>query len=192
MTDEDAKKAWQSSVAVGGALPPDLLRHTADKFYRRLRLRNAVEYVACVIVVVSFSIYTFTLEHVLQRIGSAMVVVATFYVGWQLHRRASAVDPARAGTMPIMEFVRAQFVRQRDALNSIFWWYLLPFIPGLMTMVMGSMALRIEEGMDGIVRGVIGLAVMTAIFAGVWWMNLHWAGKLQKHIDAIDALMGEG
>ena len=68
-----------------------------------------------------------------------------------------------------MEFVRAQFVRQRDALQSIFWWYLLPFIPGLVLMVAGSMALQIDEGQAAIVRNLIGLAVMTAMFARTQW-----------------------
>jgi len=189
MTEDPAKRAWLSTVAVGGPLPPEQLRHVADKFYRRLRLRNGIEYVACVVVVVAFSIYIFTLEHILQRIGSAMVVAGTFYAAWQLNRRASAVDPASAGTMPILEFVRAQLVRQRDALASIFWWYLLPFLPGLATMSIGAMMLRVEEGQSGIARGIIGLSIMLAIFAGIWWLNVHWAGKLQKHIDEIDALM---
>jgi hypothetical protein len=189
MNNDEAKKAWQSSVAMGGPLPPELLRFTADKFYRRMRLRNNVEYAACVVAVVVFSIYTFTLEHVLQRIGSAMIVLGTFYAAWQLNRRASAVDPASAGTMPIMEFVRGQFVRQRDALQSIFWWYLLPFVPGLALVTAGSMALRIEEGAEGVMRGVIALSVMLVIFVGVGLLNLHWARKLQQHIDRIDALL---
>jgi hypothetical protein len=189
MSDDSAKRAWQGSVAVGGPLPPEQLRTVADKFYRRLRLRNRVEYAACVIVVIGFTANIFVLENIWQRIGAAMIVAGTFYAAWQLHRRASAVDPASAGTLPIMEFVRAQFMRQRDALATIFWWYLLPFIPGLLTMSAGSMMLRVGEGSAGIIRGMIGMAVMLAIFAGIWWMNLRWARKLQTHIDQIDALM---
>jgi hypothetical protein len=188
MNDETARESWQASVTEATLPSIDQVRAGADKFYRRLRLRNIVEYVACVIVVVSFGIYTFTLEHVLQRIGSAMVVVGTLVAAWQLNRRASAVPPEQAGEMPIMDFVRAQLVRQRDALASIFWWYLLPFIPGMVVMSTGSVMLRPPEGAAQTVGAAIAGLVLVGTFAGIWWLNLHWARKLQKHIDEIDAL----
>ena len=138
MTDDPAKEAWQASVEIAGAPPLEEVRKGADKFYRRIRRRNAIEYVACVVVVVAFTSYVFVLPHVLQKVGSAMIVLATFYVAWQLHRRASAEPPERAGTMPLLAFARAQMLRQRDALRSIFWWYILPFIPGLVVMSLGN------------------------------------------------------
>jgi hypothetical protein len=119
-----------------------------------------------------------------------MIVIGTLYVAWQMHRRASAAHPGTVGTMPIMEFVRGQLVRQRDALAGVFWWYLLPFIPGMVVMIVGSMALRADEGQAGIIKGLIGLTVTAALFVGIWWLNQWGARKLQKNIDDIDALMG--
>ena len=187
-SDESARKSWQASVTEANLPSMEQVRAGADKFYRRLRLRNNVEYVACVVVVICFGIYTFTLEHVLQRIGSAMTVFATFVVAWQLHRRASAVPPEAAGEMPILDFVRAQLVRQRDALASIFWWYLLPFIPGMAVLMTGSIASRPPVGAVQTFGAVIAVAVIVGVFGGIWWLNLHWARKLQTHIDEIDAL----
>jgi hypothetical protein len=186
MNDDPAKQAWQASVEIGGALPLDEVRKGARKFYRYVWWRNAVEYVACVIVVISFGWYVFWLPHPLQKIGSALIVIATFYVGWQLHRRASAVPLDSAGTMPIMAFARVQMVRQRDALRSIFWWYLLPFFPGLVLLVFGS--IQFKGGPQPI--DAAGTAGMTALFAFVWWINRYSARRLQRHIDEIDALMG--
>jgi hypothetical protein len=142
--------------------------------------------VACVIVVISFGSYVVWLPHPLQKVGSALIVVATFYVGWQLHRRASALPLDSAGAMPIMAFARAQMVRQRDALRSIFWWYLLPFFPGLVVLVIGSIQLRGgPRPLDA-----VGIAGVTAVFAFVWWVNRYSARRLQRHIDEIDALTG--
>lgn len=190
MNDDPAKQAWQSSVDIGGALPLEEVRRGADKFYRAIRRRNLIEYVACVIVVVSFSAYVFVLPDVLQRIGSGLIVLATFYVAWQLHRRGSAEAPEKAGTMPLYAFVRGQLVRQRDALRAVFWWYLLPFLPGLVLMVVGSWNVR-ETHPDGPGwRDAVGLTVMAAIFGGIWWLNQLAARKLQKRIDEIDVLTG--
>jgi len=194
MTDDDpAKQAWQASVEIAGAPPLEEVRKGAAKFYRYVFWRNAVEYVACVVVVVVFTSYVFVLPHLLQKLGSAMVVLATFYVAWQLHRRASAEPPEKAGTMPLLLFARAQMIRQRDALRSIFWWYILPFVPGLVLAMIGNV-LDPDYAAKGAplwVRWLI-FAGMGAGLAGIWWLNQLGARKLQKHIDEIDALTGGG
>ncbi|MBO9517069.1 MAG: hypothetical protein J7493_03275 [Porphyrobacter sp.] len=192
--DNDAKQAWQASVEIGGALPLDEVRAGADKFYRFVRRRNLIEYAACVLAIVVFSSYIVLLPHVLQKIGSAMIVAGTVFAGWQLHRRASAVPPESAGTMPILLFSRAQLVRHRDALRTIFWWYVLPFIPGLSVMMLGNRAVRVSKTHETATVGwqeLTLLALMVAFLGGVWWWNQRHAAKLQRHIDDIDALTGQ-
>ena len=187
----DPKHAWQRSVPVADAPSLVEVRAGADKFYRKVRRRNLIEYAACVFVVVAFGSYVFTLPQILQKIGSAWIVLATFYVAWQLHRRGSAVSPETAGQMPIYEFVRAQLVRQRDALRSIFWWYILPFLPGLAMILVGNgLAVPAGKGPPIWARW-LWLAVMIAVFVGVWGLNQWGARKLQRRISEIDALTGE-
>jgi hypothetical protein len=190
MTEDPAKQAWQASVEIAGAPPLVEVRKGASKFYRYIWWRNAVEYVACVIVVVGFTSYVFTLPNPLQKVGSVLVVLGTLYVAWQLHRRASAVPPEAAGTMPLLLFARAQLVRQRDALRSIFGWYIAPFLPGMAVFMTGTMLeKRTGEGLGTI--DAIGSAVLLAVFVGVWWLNQVGARRLQRHIAEIDALTGD-
>ena len=138
MNDDPAKRAWQGSVDIAGAPSLEEVHKDADKFYRRIRRRNAIEYVACAVVIVVFTSYIFTLPHILHKIGSVLVIAAALYCPWQLHRRASAVSPEMAGAMPSYDFLRGQLVRQRDALKSIFWWYVLPFLPGVLLVYLGN------------------------------------------------------
>ena len=191
MTDDPAKQAWQASVEIAGTPPLEEVRKGADKFYRRIRRRNAVEYVACVVVVVAFTTYVFILPHVLQKIGSAMIVLATFYVAWQLHRRASAVPPEKAGTMPLLPVRAGQTASpaRRVAVD------LLVVHPSVHAGPRGDDA---GNGMDPEfaakgpplwVRWLV-FAGMVAALAGVWWLNQFGARKLQRHIDEIDALTG--
>jgi hypothetical protein len=185
----DPKHAWHNSVPVAEAPSLAEVRAGADKFYRKVHRRNLIEYAACVFVVIAFGRYVFTLPHILQKIGSAWIVLATFYAAWQLHRRGSAVSPEAAGQMPLYDFVRAQLVRQRDALKSIFWWYMLPFLPGLAMMLVGAgLAHPASIGPPIWVRW-LSLAVMIGVFAGIWWLNQLAAGRLQRRIAEIDALM---
>ena len=192
MNHDPVKQAWQASVEIAGAPPLDEVRKGADRFYRYIKWRNLVEYAACVIVVVSFAYYIFTLPHLLQKVGSAMTVAATLYVAWQLHSRASAEPPERAGTMPILAFARTQLVRQRDALKAIFWWYILPFIPGMALVFAGNgLVAEVEAAGPPIWARWTILAGFGAFFALVIWLNRLVARRMQNRIDEIDALTGK-
>jgi hypothetical protein len=193
MTEDPAKQAWQASVEVAGGPPLEDVRKGADRLYRAVTWRNRIEYVACAVVIVVFSYYLFTMEHILHKLGSVATIVAAIYAPWQLHRRASAVAPEMAGTMPIYAFARGQLVRQRDALKSIFGWYILPFLPRLALMIAGNgLDPRIEAAGPPHWARWLALGVIVAIFAGIWWINQLGARRLQKRIDEIDALTGEG
>ena len=186
MNADPIKEAWQASVENAGTPAIDDVRAGASKFYRRIWWRNAIEYAACAVVVFGFGKYLFTLEHVLEKAGSLLVIAGTLFVAWQLHRRGSAEPPEKAGAMPLLLFARAQLVRQRDALRSIFWWYLLPFLPGLTVFMTGTMLSARPSGPEP--RDAVGFAGLIALFAGIWWINQLGARSLQKHIDEIDAL----
>jgi len=189
MTDDPVKQAWQASVEIAGTPPLDEVRKSADKFYRIVRRRNLIEYVACAVAIVVFSVKIFTWPHILHKLAAAMLVAAVIYVPWQLHRRASAVPPQMAGTMPIYDYFRGQLVRQRDAVKGIFWWYLLPFIPGMgLVFAANGYYPEIEAAGPPIWARWLVLAGLFAIFFGVWWLNQFVARKLQKRIDEIDAL----
>ena len=190
MNPDDAKHAWQSSVAFGGPLPLEQVRAGADKLYRGVRLRNFLEYVACVVVVVASAYSVFTGEHLLHRIGAAMLVAGVPVVAWQLHRRASAAPPETAGAMPVVDFLRGQLVRQREALANVFWWYLLPILPGMAVMGAGNVALRVEAGGGALWHASLWLGLLALLVGATWGINQLGARKLQRHIDEIDALTG--
>lgn len=192
MTQDPAKQAWQATVEIAGAPPLEEVRKGADKLFRKVRLRNAVEYAACAVVVVFGARNVLTAEHMHQQIGMILLMLAALSVTWQLHRRASAVAPERAGETPLYQFLRAQLVRQRDALREVFWWYLLPFVPGFAVIFVGNgLVPELERAGPPIWGRWLFLGGMAALYAGIWWINQIAARKLQRRIDEIDALMGK-
>jgi hypothetical protein len=193
MNDDPAKQAWQSSVEIAGAPPLEEVRKGANKLYLIVKWRNRIEYVACAVAIVVFGYYFFTLPHIAHKVGSVLVVAASIFAPWQLHRRASAVSPDMAGTMPIYVFLRDQLVRQRDALKTIFSWYILPFVPGLALMIAGNgLDPKIEAAGPPIWVRWLALVGMVAIVGVIWWLNQVVARRLQKRIGEIDALTGKG
>jgi hypothetical protein len=188
MNDDPAKQAWQASVEIAGAPPLEEVRKGVNRFYRFISWRNGIEYVACAIGAISFSVYVFTVSHLFQKVGSVMIAggvprgVAAPSTG--LRARADA-----AGLMPLLEFARRQLTRQRDALRGLFRWYVLPFLPGLTMIVVGNSSARMVA--IGWPEGLF-LAGLIVLFGGVFRLNLHFASEVRDHIDEIDALLGEG
>lgn len=193
MTSDLAKQAWQASVDVAGAPPLEDVRKGADKFYRTIRLRNRIEYCACPIGIVVFAYHFFTAPTLIHQVGWALLVAAVIYMPWQLYRRTAPVSPDRAGTMPIYLFYRAQLVRQRDALKSIVIWYVLPLLPGMALVFAGNgLDPEIEAAGPPIWARWLLLASIAGVIGFYGWMTRLTARRLQRRIDEIDALMGEG
>lgn len=191
MSNDPVKQAWQESVEIASAPPLEEVRKGADKFYRRIRRRNAIEYVASAVVIVGFTVNLFTLPHILHKIGSALVILAAIYAPWQLHRRASAVQPELAGTLPTYAYLRGQLVRQRDSLKTIFWWYALPFLPGMLLVFLGhGYDPEINaEGPPIWARWLI-FAGLAGFLGFIVWLNRLGAHRMQKRVDEIDMLTG--
>jgi hypothetical protein len=191
MTDDPVKQAWQASVEVAGGPPLEEVRKGADKFYRTVRLRNRIEYFACAIGIVVFTYKLFSAPTVFHTVGLALLIAALIYMPWQLHRRASAVSPDTAGTMPIYVFLRGQLVRQRDALKTVIGWYVLPLLPGFAFIIAGNgLDPAIEAAGPPIWARWLFLFGMAAFGGAIWWFNQLGARKLQKRIDEIDSLTG--
>ena len=193
MSDENnMRESWRTQGAELCLPSLDEVRAGSDLFRRKIVRRNLVEYAASALVVVVFTIYVFVIPHPITRIGAALVVVGTLVVVWQLHRRASPLPPEAAGGMSVYGFLRAQLVRQRDALASVFWWYLAPLIPGLGLMMFGRSIEGISQaGARALVGVSLGALFVFAVFFGIWWLNQRGARFLQRMIEEIDALTEE-
>ena len=102
---------------------------------------------------------------------------------YQLHKRGSArLMPADLALTNCLDFHRTELVRQRDLLQSVWWWYLLPFVPGVALIVIG----RAIERPDRQVLAAVVAAIAALTFVGVGKLNEHAARKIQQKIDTLD------
>ena len=138
MTPEEfARDSWHRDAAKAPALPSvEELRARADKFRRTIANRNLREYIAGGLVIVAFAVMAVLAPFAAMKIGAAMVALGAGYVMWQLRRRGTPLDPAReGGALSLLEFQRRELVRQRDALDSVLSWCLLPLVPGMLVLI---------------------------------------------------------
>jgi hypothetical protein len=182
----DPQTLWQAQEKEYDPMTLAQIHQTAGAFERRIRRRNTIEYVGCVVVIAGFMPMLLHRGSWMMQLSAALTMAAAVFVSWQLHRRGSA-QPIPQGDALIPTY-RQELIRQRDALRSVFVWYLGPFIPGLALMTAGRWFQAHVPGRPlELDRLIIGLCVMIIVlaFGMVWLYHQRNADKLQKRIDEL-------
>jgi hypothetical protein len=186
---DQIRNAWQQQPVENVAMSLEDLRRRAGKFQRRIWWRNAREYVAVAVVVVVFGYYIKAIPGPLARAGSLLTIAGALYVAYQLHRRASSEDaPAAAAFEDCLNFHRHGLERQRDALRSVWSWYLGPLVPGLAVFIAGTAIAEPLAVRYRLLSGALMFAIVGVVFWLVAKLNQIGARKLQSQIDALSVL----
>jgi hypothetical protein len=79
-------------------------------------------------------------------------------------------------------------VRQREALRTVWSWYLAPFVPGMLVFLAGVSFTEANPAPLSVRLGVFlaGLGIMAAVFAAIAWINALAVKKLDAEIAALD------
>ena len=181
------RNLWQSQNVEHTPMTLEQIREAAQKYRRKIRRRNAVEYVAIASTSVFFAWTIFLAPNAWMRAGAALCILGGWYVAYQLHRRAwPRIAPAGLALANCMEFYRGELVRQRDFLRGIWRWYLGPMIPGLAWLTV-AVGVANPGHLPHVWRFLGGYALAAALlFFLIARMNLKAAGKLQKRIEELD------
>lgn len=187
---DDIRSLWQSMPVAPVTISIEEMRVKARRFEKKIRRRNYIEYAASVFVVAIFGWYATFPEPAtpLWPIANLMIIAGILAVVWNLHRKArAAAAPMETSAATLVDFQRAEFVRQRDALRTVWRWYILPVVPG---MVVWLIAVGIGVPIKDPVRMAIALGVtvlvVMLVFGGIILLNLLGAAHLQRQIDALD------
>ncbi|RDV06483.1 hypothetical protein DXH95_03405 [Sphingorhabdus pulchriflava] len=182
MTETNLKSAWQAAQSELELMPLEAIHARAEQFSNTIGKRNMREYVAGFLVILIFGIYALTLPSMLLKAGSLLTCAAAALVMWQLHMRTSRPQSADA-TESVIDHYRQRLATERDALASVGWWYVAPFVPGFLLFSFGEMKEQDEVTMLSL---LLQLGFPVIVFTGILLLNLRGARRLQRKIDAID------
>ncbi len=186
-SDFDPQRLWQTQAAEQKPMTVAQAHERARVFQARILRRNLTEYIACVFVIAGFIPALLQHRSWMMQAGAMLIMAATIFVAWQLHRRGSA-RPSPVGGDGLIASYREELIRQRDALRSVGVWYLAPFVPGLVLLVLGrwfqSHAAHRAIGLDHLIILVV-TPVVGLVFVAVWLLNQRGADRLQKRIDEL-------
>jgi hypothetical protein len=173
------RNLWQNQEVEKVTITLDEVRRNSACLQRRVYWRNMREYVAGAIGIV-WLLITVWLQHGRLLVPALILVAGTLYVMVQVYRRGARTLPLNAGLRSSLEFHRMELERQRDALRSVWRWYLLPFVPGLAAVLVGA---GLDHGFTPLLL-LIGVA-FAVMLIGVWRWNLSGARKLERRIERI-------
>jgi hypothetical protein len=186
---------WKNQPVQRVEISLEQLRRRARRFDRRVLWRNLREYAASVAVIGIFGYYLWRFPAPLVRLGCALVIAGVLFVVHALHARGAArTGPVEMAFSTCLAFHRDQLERQRDLLSNVWTWYLLPFVPGMAIFLFGLLLWTLEQPhAQAHIRSIVITYCLTAagcslVFFGVWKLNQCAARKLQREIDALDAL----
>ena len=183
----DARHVWQMQATDAGPIDIDAIRSGALRFRQVIRRRNLREHVAGAAVTAVFSAYILILDGPWTRLGSLLAIAGNLYVALQIRRRGSLGTPSP--DMSLIAAHRAELERQRAALQSIWRWYLLPYVPGYIVFGIG---MEIDNPPVAWASLAMHLAFGAALFAGILALNMAAARQLQREIDELDDLQRDG
>ena len=161
------------------------IRSKSLKFQTKVRRRNIREYAAAVLAAAGYGAYIIYLPNVLQKIGSAVVILGVLAVVYWLHKQGSSKEvPVDSSAQDCLDFHRQELTRQRDLLRQVGSRYLAPLIPGLVIFFAGTW-MQVVENARGAVVMTLTLVLCAAVFGGVYWLNVRAAKKLEQELDAL-------
>jgi hypothetical protein len=179
---DDLCRVWQNQPLENIAMPIEEIRSRSQQLHNRIQRRNLREYLAAVIVVIAFGFYIYKFADPLIRIGSGLIIAGVMWAMYQMHRRTAPRnlpgDLALAGSL---EFYKQELVRQRDALRSVWTWYILPMVPGLAVFMVGTRPTHVLAIMPF-------LGMLAVVFFGVRWLNRKAAMRLDRQIAELERL----
>ena len=187
-SDFDPQTLWQNQPKEQDAMTLAAIHAKARMFESKIQRRNAIEYIACGVVIVGFFPMLLNRQSWLMQAGAALTMLAVLFVAWQLHQRGSVESSLDPGE-PLVEGYRRQLIRQRNALRTAGLWYLAPFLPGVLLTMLGRWfqahvpARTLEQDH---VQILVGGAIVILIFAGIWLLNWRGSNRLQKRIDELE------
>jgi uncharacterized membrane protein YfcA len=176
----DPRVLWQNQETEKVTITLDDVRRKAARMEKRVYWRNVREYAAGAVVIAFFTAALWR-EHGWRLAPQLLLIAATVYVMFQLHRRGTARSmPADTGLRESLDFHVRELTKQRDALHNIWLWYLLPFIPGF---VAAFVVTAVDRGINS--RAIIAAVGALLIFAGIWALNEWAARKIDRRIQEL-------
>jgi len=186
MSDSNLKELWQASESQDGpSLDLETIKNQAEQFERRVRRRNALEWVASAFVLAWFGRDALLADTTLLAVGNGMIALAAVGISiylWLNGRVQVDVNPTLDG----VGFVKAQaeaMEKQASLIKMAPVWYVGPFAAGMVVL----MAAQFPTGDKSLLGWGLTVGFMAAVLLLIVWFNLRAARAIQSQAQGLRA-----
>jgi hypothetical protein len=187
----DTRSVWQNQKTEGTRMSIQEVHRKAEKFEGKVFWENALNYFVGLIGA-AFMAYCLVWDSypkdVLVRLGLSLTVAGVLYVLWRIHRRSpSRRVPAELGVVSCLDYYRKELETRRDHYLS-FWKDIGPAIPGVVILLVAKARIHPShlQQTGWVLAGVVAVSALVVLL--FWWQSTLYARKLQREIEALDAL----
>lgn len=179
---DDLALMWRAQQAEGEVtMSMKDITQRAAALHRKLRVRNVVEYLAGLYVIVVSLRLALQADQAMVATGMALLAAGAVFVIGHMHVRGWARRlPPGDDAVQSLDFYRAELTRQRELLDKVWLWYLLPLAPGLAF-------LHVARASANPLATAVSAAGAIIVAGVLTWLNHKAARKLQHDLDALGA-----
>ncbi|MBI3678119.1 MAG: hypothetical protein HY243_16035 [Proteobacteria bacterium] len=193
----DIKTIWQAQPTEETTVTLSQLQSRAKKFRARVRSRNVALIIYSLFNIGAGAALIWAGRFPTMKYPMLLMIAAHLFVLWQLATRVGNRSmPAGLPGQAVIDFLRHEFERQRQALSQAWLWYIAPFMPAFLWELgiwYGAIAAHPGTAAHASNLSLFQTTVVSAIlFWGAAWL-LFWRGarRWQAETDALDRLGAE-
>lgn len=179
MMEEELIKIWQSSpnqerVKFEKSRVMIEMQSNIDDFHKKIKYRDLRELIGALIVIPAFGYAAFAFPPVLTKVASILIIAWAFFAVIRM-RNAKKHKPG-ALTETYLEYLhqtRDYLIIQKQLLDSVLYWYILPGITLTMLFVLGF-GVTADR-----LKPILNMAILNILLAIVTYYLNKWAVKKQ-------------
>jgi hypothetical protein len=144
----------------------------ANRFDHKIKARNLRECLAALLLTALYTFIAWKSPNALSRAGHLLVAASGLWIVFCMLRYGREAPPP-AVDRSLADYQQALLCKydyQIRLLKNVKYWYLLPPYLGLLLGSAGIVTANQAQGLPGWPQ-LIPLAIYTAMFGGLWWLN---------------------
>ncbi len=168
------------------------MESSLDRFQKSLKYRDLVEFLNAIIVIPIFAYLTYSLPHILSKIGCLLIVLCIIYVVIKL-KNLNKYKPNTL-TDSYIDYLyqyKNYLSLQKKMRETAPYWYLLPLVTGVTLFILGVIAnhdTRISPRIIIIICTIIIGCVIFICFYNAWIIKKQYIPRLKKMEELIKTM----
>lgn len=135
---DELRAVWQNQAIEGERLSLAHIQQQARDFQAHVQRRNRRQFWVLICAMLAWAVVIWLIPILLVRIGCGLLLVAVWSSFYFLHKRgAASAAPENLTGATCLAFYRRALEQRRDFMRSLWWWRILPLIPGTLLVLIG-------------------------------------------------------